>query len=123
MADQDRRARGLENMSRAYGWQVEDGPGDWFGITVEHLFGTVWEREGLSFRDRRLLLVGLLVGFGLDDVLALQLDAALANGEIDADELREVVIFLTHYAGWPKGAKLNGAVEAAIAKHATTDSP
>jgi 4-carboxymuconolactone decarboxylase len=105
-------------MERVYGWKVEDGPGDWFGYTVEHLFGEIWSREGLSFRDRRLLLVGLLTGMGLDDVLGLQVETALANGELDADELREIAIFLTHYAGWPRGTKLNSAVEALLARRA-----
>jgi 4-carboxymuconolactone decarboxylase len=113
----DRRARGLAMMAKVYGWDVQEGPGDFFSMTVEHLFGEVWTRDGLSFRDRRLLLIGLLVGQGLDDVLGLQIEAALGNGEIDGDELREIVLFLTHYAGWPRGAKLNSAAEALIAKH------
>lgn len=103
-------------MAQVYGWEVTDGPGDFFGLTVEHLFGSIWQREGLSDRDRRLLILGLVVGLGLDDVIGLQLGAALANGELDADQLREVVIFMTHYAGWPKGAKLNSQVEETIAR-------
>ena len=117
--DADKRRQGLDNMEKVYGWKVEDGPGDWFGYTVEHLFGEVWSREGLSFRDRRLLLIGLLTGMGLDDVLGLQVETALANGELDADELREIAIFLTHYAGWPRGTKLNSAVEALLARRAS----
>jgi 4-carboxymuconolactone decarboxylase len=106
-------------MAKAYGWpEVRDGPGDFFSYTVEHLFAEIWNREGLSFRDRRLLLLGLLVGQGMDDVVGLQAQAALANGELSGDDLREVVIFLTHYAGWPTGAKLNATVEALIADSA-----
>lgn len=103
-------------MAEVYGWEVTDGDGDFFGMTVEHLFAEVWTREGLSQRDRRLLLIGLLTGAGLDDVLGLQLDAALRLGELDDAELREIVIFLTHYAGWPRGAKMNSMVEELIAK-------
>ena len=118
-SDPVKRQRGLETMAQVYGWpDVGDGPGDFFGYTVEHLFGEIWNREGLSFRDRRLLLLGLLVGRNLHDVVGLQLEAALGNEELSADELREIVIFLTHYAGWPRGAKLNGAVETLIAKAA-----
>jgi 4-carboxymuconolactone decarboxylase len=107
----------LEIMKQVYGWDhVGDGPGDFFGMTVEHLFAEVWSREGISTRDRRLLLVGLLVGQGMDDVVGLQLDAALRTGDLTPDELREIVIFLTHYAGWPRGAKLNGQVEELIAR-------
>lgn len=119
-SDPQRRQRGLETMAAVYGWEVSDGPGDFFGYTVEHLFADIWNRDGLSFRDRRLLLIGLLVGRGLHDVVALQLEAALTNDELDAAALREIVILLTHYAGWPDGAKLNSKVEELIAKSAKT---
>ncbi|MFF5207479.1 carboxymuconolactone decarboxylase family protein [Streptosporangium sp. NPDC000396] len=110
-----RRACGLEIMKRVYGHDhVHDGPGDFFGMTVEHLFAEVWSRDGLSVRDRRLLLLGLLVGQDMSDEVRLQLDAALRTGELTPDELREIVIFLTHYAGWPRGARLNTQVEELI---------
>lgn len=116
-SDPEKRRQGLETMAQVYGWpEVGDGPGDFFGYTVEHLFAEIWNRPGLSFRDRRLLLIGLLVGRGLHDVIPIQLDAALANEELGADELREVVILMSHYAGWPDGAKLNSQVEEALAK-------
>jgi 4-carboxymuconolactone decarboxylase len=117
----ERRRRGLETMAAVYGWEVQDGPGDFFGYTVEHLFAEIWNREGLSFRDRRLLLIGLLVGMGLDDVTPIQLGAALGNGELGPDELREIVVFLTHYAGWPRGAKLNQQVEELLAAQRPRD--
>ncbi|MGK2947529.1 MAG: carboxymuconolactone decarboxylase family protein [Acidimicrobiales bacterium] len=118
-SDPEKRQRGLETMAQVYGWpEVGDGPGDFFGYTAEHLFGEIWNRPGLSFRDRRLLLIGLLVGRGLHDVIPIQVEAALGNEELSAQELREVVILLTHYAGWPDGAKLNSQVESLIAKAA-----
>lgn len=113
----DKRRVGLETMATVYGWgEVGDGDGDFFGYTAEHLFGEIWQREGLTFRDRRLLLIGLLVGRGLHDVVGLQIEGALANGELDEHALREIVILLTHYAGWPDGAKLNTQVETILAK-------
>ena len=115
--DPEKRQAGRELMARVYGWdEAPDVTGDFFGMTAEHLFADVWTREGLSIRDRRLMLLGLLVALGEADVLDVQLDAALKNGEFSPDELREVVIFLAHYAGWPRGATLNGRVEAAIAR-------
>lgn len=114
-----RRRRGLERMAEVYDFQVLDGPGDFFGYTVEHLFGDVWERPGLTVRDRRLLLIGLMVAEGLDGTLGIQLQSGLAKGDLTADDLREIVVFLSHYAGWPKGAGLNSLVERAIAQDAT----
>jgi 4-carboxymuconolactone decarboxylase len=120
MTDDDRRRRGLEVMAQVYGWDVQDGPGDFFGLTVEHLFAEIWTRPGLTTRDRRLLLLGLLVGQGKQDVAGIQIGAALRNGEVDAEQLREIVIFLTHYAGWPSGAAMSMQAEKIIADHSKT---
>ncbi len=123
-SDPVKRQRGLETMAAVYGWpEVADGGGDFFGYTAEHLFAEIWNRPGLTYRDRRLVLIGLLVGRGLHDVVGLQLEAALTTGELDADALREIVILLTHYAGWPDGAKLNSQVETLIAQAARRAAP
>jgi 4-carboxymuconolactone decarboxylase len=110
------RRRGLEKMEQVYGFEMTDGEGDFFRYTAEHLFGDIWQRPGLSDRDRRLLLIGMLAGTGQHDVLGIQVPAALDAGELDADALREVVIMVCHYAGWPHGARLNSLVEETIAK-------
>ncbi len=87
-------------------------------LTVDHLFGDIWANGTLSVRERRLLLIGLLVGSGLDDVVGLQLDCATSIGELDESELREMVLFLAHYAGWPRAAKFNQIVEELVARRA-----
>jgi 4-carboxymuconolactone decarboxylase len=112
----ERRRKGLERMEEVYGWEMHDGPGDFFGYTADHLFGEIWNRPGLSDRDRRLLLIGVLAGTGAADVLGIQVPASYGNGEVDEEALREIVIFLSHYAGWPMGARLNTIVEETIAK-------
>ncbi len=117
--DGERRRLGLETMAAVYGWPpVADSPGDFFGMTADHLFAEVWTRTVLTVRDRRLLLLGALLASGDFDVIGLQLDAALRLGELDADQLRELVVFLAHYVGWPRAAKLNTAVEQLLATHA-----
>jgi 4-carboxymuconolactone decarboxylase len=110
------RKRALEIMTEVYGWDFADGPGDFFRYTADHLFADIWDRPGLSIRDRRLLLIGLLTGLGEHDVTGIQVGAALGNDELSEDLLREIVIFLTHYAGWPRGAKLNQIVEETITR-------
>ncbi len=110
------RRRGLEKMAQIYGFEMNDMEGDFFRYTAEHLFGDIWQRPGLSNRDRRLLLIGMLAGQGAHDVLSIQIPAAYQSGELDAAALREVVIMLSHYAGWPVGARLNSLVEDTLAK-------
>ena len=125
-SDPEKRRRGLETMAQVYGWEVADGPGDFFHYTVEHLFAEIWQRPGLSMRDRRLLLIGLLTGTGGFDVIPIQLAGALANDELDEQAARELVVFLAHYAGWPAGARLLTMVEQALSQrgpHQQQDAP
>lgn len=103
-------------MKQVYGWDIDEVEGPFVESTVDHLFGEVWAEGKLSVRDRRLLLIGLATGTGMEDVAGLQLDAALRLGELDADDLRTIVVFLAHYAGWPHGAKLSNEVEKLIAR-------
>ena len=111
----EQRARGLRKMEQVYGFDMTDGSGDFFAYTADHLFGDIWNRPGLSDRDRRLLLIGLLSGQGAADVLGIQIPAAHAAGDLDDAALREIVVFLSHYAGWPQAARLNSIVEETIA--------
>ena len=110
------RRRGLEKMEQVYGFEMNDMDGDFFKYTVEHLFGDIWQRPGLSDRDRRLLLIGMLSSHGAQDVLSIQIPAAYKAGELDDDALREIVIMVCHYGGWPVGARLNSLVEDTISK-------
>ena len=110
------RRAGLEKMEQVYGFEMSDGEGDFFRYTADHLFADIWNRPGLSDRDRRLLLIGMLSTHGGADVLGIQVPAAYKNGELDDEALREIVVFVCHYAGWPVGARLNSIVEDTIAK-------
>ena len=117
MTDDDRRRRGLEVMADVYGFEFPDLPGDFFALTAEHLFADIWTRPGLDVAQRRLLLIGMMAAQGMDDLNRIQLGAALRRGELDADALREIVVFLAHYAGWPRAASLTRLVEEVIAEH------
>jgi 4-carboxymuconolactone decarboxylase len=113
----ERRERGKALMREVYGFDID--PSQPFEeATVDHLFGEVWAGGKLSVRDRRLVLIGLAAGSGLEDVAGLQLDTALRLGELDAKDLRDLVVFLAHYAGWPRAAKLNTEVETILARRA-----
>jgi 4-carboxymuconolactone decarboxylase len=118
MTDQSRRERGMATMADVYAWgQVPDIPGEFFSVTAEHLFGDIWNREGLTIRERRLMLFGAIAALGETAVLPVQLNAALAREEFTPDQLREIAVFLTHYVGWPRGAAFNNLVEDSIRKH------
>lgn len=108
------RRKGLEKMNEVYGWEMPDMPGEYFALTADHLFGTIWTRPGLSMRDKRIMTLTVVTALGISDLAEIQANAALANEEISEDELKEMAIFLTHYLGFPLGSKLDGAVTKVI---------
>jgi 4-carboxymuconolactone decarboxylase len=113
---QEKRQRALARMEEVYSMPFGDGEGEFWRYTADHLFADVWSRDGLSDRDRRLMLIAMLTATAGQDVLTIQVPAALASGDLDAATLREMVVFLAHYAGWPAAARLNSIVETEIAK-------
>lgn len=109
------RRKGLEKMNEVYGWEMPDIEGDpYFDLTVDHLFGTIWTRPGLSMRDKRIMTLTAVTAVGNSELAEIQANAALANGEMTEDELKEMAVFLTHYLGFPLGSKLDGAVSKVI---------
>ena len=68
--------------------------------TDKVLFGDVWQRPGLSLRDRSLVTVASLVSLYRTNELPFHLAKALENG-VTKDEVIEVITHLAFYAGWP----------------------
>ena len=69
-------------------------------LTDDVLFGDVWERPGLSKRDRSLITVAALVSLYRTEQLRAPLLRAVDNG-LTEDELIEAITHLAFYAGWP----------------------
>lgn len=63
-------------------------------LTDGVLFGDMWERPGLSKRDRSLVTVSALVALYRGDQLRGHLKRAL-------EELIEAITHLAFYSGWP----------------------
>ena len=110
--------RGLARMREVYGDEVREipeGVSAFNDVMLRSLFAEVWDRDVLSFRDRRLLAMGVIAANGATDIWGLQARSALANGELSVEELRETLVFLAPYAGYPNVAPLVGVTEKAIA--------
>jgi 4-carboxymuconolactone decarboxylase len=70
-------------------------------LTDDVLFGDVWECSELSKRDRSLITVAALIAGGNTEQLTNHLARAKDNG-LTETELKEVIIHLAFYAGWPR---------------------
>ena len=79
-------------------------------LTDDVLFGDIWERPGLSKRDRSLITVAALVSLYRTEQMAFHLGRALENG-VTKDELIEVITHLAFYAGWPNAMTAIGTAK------------
>lgn len=86
-------------------------------ITQQVLFGQVWERPGLSKRDRSLITVATLVAGYRTNELPFHLKRALENG-VTKQELVEVITHLAFYAGWPAASTAVGIARQVFAESA-----
>lgn len=115
--EQQRWERGAQTMAEVYGDVVPVPPPgnlDFADLMVRNLFGEVWSRKNLSIRDRRLLTMGAIAASGGADTFVIQVRAGLAKGEFTADQVREMLIHLVQYVGYPVAASLLGPVETAL---------
>ena len=69
-------------------------------LTDKVLFGDVWERPGLSKRDRSLITVAALIALNRPEQLRHHLQRARENG-VSKEEVVEAITHLAFYAGWP----------------------
>ena len=109
--------RGVAMIEEVYDGEVPalpEGTMAYNDVMMRSLFAEVWDRDVLSIRDRRMLILGVVAARGATDVWRLQARAALKRGELTPDELRETLIMLAPYAGYPNVAPLIGPCEEAI---------
>ena len=126
MADSERRRRGAEMMTRVYAGDVKPPPAGqsaFVDLMLEQVFAEVWTREELSVRDRRLVLIGIIAALGEKDTFQIQVRSALKNGELTPTQVREALIMIANYAGYPRAAGLIGVTEQTISAFEKSTSP
>lgn len=69
-------------------------------ITDQILFGNIWERPGLSPRDRSLVTITSLISLYRVNELPFHLKKGLENG-LTREEIIETITQLAFYSGWP----------------------
>ncbi|WES64398.1 carboxymuconolactone decarboxylase family protein [Microbacter sp. GSS18] len=87
--------------------------------TDKVLFDEVWERPGLSKRDRSLITIAALTAMGNADQLGFHIPFGIANG-LTQEEVVEAITQLTFYTGWPKGFSAMGVAKTVAAAAAGT---
>ena len=80
-------------------------PGDpflapFFETAIEHVWGGLWNRPGLDLKYRSLVVVSVLAAIGQTEELKPHVRGALNLGWT-VDELREALLQIGGYAGFP----------------------
>lgn len=115
MAESERFEKGEAVMTRLFGSAPPAGAmqADFRKITVENLFGDIWNRPGLEITERSMITIAALTVLGRERELKLHARGAMNLG-ISREKLEEMMIHLAHYGGWPTGvAGLRAVKEAA----------
>lgn len=67
-------------------------------------FGDVWQREGLTPRERSMLTIGMLLALNRRPELETHYRGALSNG-LTPEQLREICLHAVVYCGLPAGVE------------------
>ncbi len=72
-------------------------------LTKEFLFDDMWNRPGLSQRDKSLITVTCLVALNRIEQVEFHLKKAFDNG-LTKEEIVAAITHIAFYAGWPTAA-------------------
>lgn len=119
--DNERWEQGLAMMDTVYqanhSERMKDGKDSPFvAQSVEYLFGTIWSMPSLSMKEKRLLVIGATTMLGRSDLIETQIGGALANGELSDEQLEEIAMLMSLYAGIGNSTALYRGIQTAKAK-------
>jgi 3-oxoadipate enol-lactonase/4-carboxymuconolactone decarboxylase len=74
---------------------------DFQKMITSYAWDGIWNREGLPHRTRRMLVLAMTVALGRWEEYRLHVRAALSSGDLDADDLKEILMQAAIYCGVP----------------------
>jgi 4-carboxymuconolactone decarboxylase len=90
-------------------------------IVTRYCFGDIWQRAGLTLRERSMITLAMLVALGRSHEVAIHLRGGVANGLTD-EEIREVMLHASLYCGIPAAVDGIRAFEALLAEREQADA-
>ena len=119
MAGEVFRERGLPASSPASTWVESGDPQEYTTgayaavprlgeLRNSLLYGDIWERPQLSKRDRSMVTVATLQALYATNQLRGHIGRALDENGVTPEELSEIILHLTFYAGWPAAVSAGG---------------
>jgi 4-carboxymuconolactone decarboxylase len=109
MDDQQRYAKGLEvrravlgdaHVDRAIA-QTTPLSAEFQDLITRYAWGEIWTRPGLDLRSRRILVIGTMIAIGRWEEFQMHAAAAMREGGVSIDDLKEIVLQQAIYCGVP----------------------
>lgn len=95
------------------GFSVFDA--DFAYLVADTFYGAIWSRPGLDLKTRIIVGISALAATGRSDELRAYMEMGIRNG-LSAEEIKEIVIQISQYAGMPLCVDAVKAWQRAIAE-------
>ena len=104
MSEKNAKQQALDTVQQLFGSSMPNtgAPEIFSQASFAHVYGEIWPRPGLDLKTRSLITVAALVAMDKPEELAIHLKGALNIGWT-GEELREVMLHLSYYTGFPSG--------------------
>lgn len=116
MSDETRRERGERIWREVMEFDALPATEPYTEFTIDTVFAELWNRPGLSRRDRRLISLTICAMSAQGMAMGAHVAAALSSGDLTVEELDEWVLQLSFYGGWPVGSSAYASLRAEAAK-------
>jgi len=114
-----RHETGAESVKQVLGPKAEESLatlGELGDRIIETIYGDIYQRDGLTLKERQIATLCMLMALGgKDRQVKVHMRAGLRIG-ITEDELRELVIQLAAYAGFPAAINAQAQLNEVLAE-------
>jgi 4-carboxymuconolactone decarboxylase len=118
--DAEARARhGREIWKSVMGFDLPPTDVPFLQIGVQGALAEVWNRPGLTRKERRLITMTCVGVLGNTEAISSHVRAGLESGDLTPGELDEFVFHFAYYAGFPLASSFNrlaGPIKAEVAR-------
>ena len=109
MDDQQRHAKGIDIRRAVLGDAHVDRAiahttplsAEFEDLITRYAWGEIWTRPGLDLRSRRILVIGTMIAIGRWEEFEMHAAAAMREGGLSIDDLKEIVLQQAVYCGVP----------------------